>query len=282
MICVKLKGGLGNQMFQYSLGRNLAIKNKTDLLLDISGLRKKEGVTPRKYELNNFRIKAVISADVKLQKNYNNFWDILKPYHYRHIIKERGYNFDNRILELKDNHYLDGYWQSERYFKNISDILQKEFILKKEYDFVNKPEIFNSIRKSNSISVHIRRGDYVLNNRVIDFHGSCSLNYYYKTIDEIANKIKNPHFYFFSDDISWVKNNIKIKYSHNFIEGNKNCVDLFLMSQCKHNIIANSSFSWWGAWLNKNSNKIVFSPRHWFEDQSINTSDLILNSWNTV
>ena len=133
-----------------------------------------------------------------------------------------------------------------------------------------------------SVCIHIRRGDYVEDIITNQFHGVCNLDYYYRSIEYIASKIKNPYFFVFSDDPLWVKQNLILKYPCDYIDqnfGKKDYEDMRVISKCKHNIIANSSFSWWGAWLNINPNKIVIAPKNWFKSKAINTKDLIPESW---
>ncbi|MFH0972649.1 MAG: alpha-1,2-fucosyltransferase, partial [Patescibacteria group bacterium] len=182
------------------------------------------------------------------------------------------------ILKLKDDIFLDGYWQTEKYFKDIEDIIRSEFTLKTEYSNLN-PELIAKISSCNSVSMHIRRGDYITNQNTNEFHGICFLDYYKKAINLIAEKFPNPTIFIFSDDLKWCKENIKIKYPIVFVKGNKNYEDLIMMSKCSHNIIANSSFSWWGAWLNNNPNKIVIAPQKWLNNPNINYSDIIPSTW---
>lgn len=237
MIAIKLKGGLGNQMFQYAYGRNLSIQQKETLVLDKSFLnnlfwQKIIGVTPRKYEMGEFNIKAKLT-------NKNN------------------------------KNCLDGYWQNEIYFKDIRKIILNDFSLKKESS--NFKKLKNIILNTNAISVHIRRGDYAKRRKTKKYHGLLPLKYYQKAVSYIIKKINNPYFYVFSDDIDWVKTNFKTSYPTHFVsQPNKltNAEELILMSCCRHNIIANSSFSWWGAWLNKNPSKIIIAPRKWFRKEA--------------
>ena len=133
--------------------------------------------------------------------------------------------------------------------------------------------------------MHIRRGDYVSNPTTNKLHGTCSLEYYHNAVDIIAAKVSNPHFFIFSDDHEWARNNFKIDYPLTFVAHNnagKNYEDMRLMSLCKHHIIANSSFSWWGAWLGSNPKKIVCAPRGWFKDKSLNTNDIIPSDWSRI
>lgn len=279
MIIIKLIGGLGNQLFQYSLGRHLSIRNNAQLKLDVSGF---ETYKLHKYSLYNFNIVENFSSNEevkklginnKILKNINN----LLPLQYRKYIKESGYLFAPMILDLKDNVYLEGYWQSEKYFKDIEDAIKKEITLKVEVDEL----VQNLIDGTESVSLHIRRADYVTSPKAIKVYSACSLEYYRQAIDIITKKISNPNFFVFSDDIDWAKKNLKINYPLFFVDhgAEKNYEDLILMSKCRHNIIANSSFSWWGAWLNNNSDKIIIAPKKWFNDNSKNTSDLLPNNW---
>jgi Glycosyl transferase family 11 len=175
---------------------------------------------------------------------------------------------------------LDGYWQSEKYFIDCSKLIRKDFTFKNELDSYNL-KLKSKIDKTNSVSIHIRRGDYVNNLNTNATHGLCSIDYYIKAVNYITERIESPYFFVFSDDIEWAKKNIMLNFPCQFIShniGSKSYLDMQLMSLCKHNVIANSSFSWWGAWLNSNDNKIVIAPRKWF---AVNTDicDLIPSNW---
>ena len=138
------------------------------------------------------------------------------------------------------------------------------------------------ISQTNSVSLHIRRGDYVSNQKTNQTHGTCDLDYYQRCITEIEKEVENPYFFVFSDEIEWVKENLKINHPAEYVDqntGDKSYEDMRLMSQCKHNVIANSSFSWWGAWLNSYPDKIVFAPKRWFASDKHNTKDLIPEGW---
>lgn len=294
MIIVRLIGGLGNQMFQYAIGRNLAFKNNAELKFDICDLQKKPLVgTPRKYNLHCFNIAENFATkeEIKEIKNKaNGFFLRLKklflnkPIQYTNssvISEKENFVFDEEILKLGRDAYLNGYWQNEKYFCGIREILLEEFSVKTLPDKKNQ-KILNFINSLNSASIHVRRGDYVKDKRTNKHHGTCSLDYYKKAVKIIGNKVKNPHFFAFSDDPAWVKKNLKIKYPIYYVDNNDDAhsyEDLRLMQNCKHNIIANSSFSWWGAWLNKNPNKIVIAPKKWLSETSINTEDVTPKEW---
>ena len=245
MIIVKLKGGLGNQMFQYAYGRKLTLERQATLVLDktyLTPIRQLiTGTTTRHYELGEFKIKA-------------------------------------KFTKAKGHNYLDGYWQNEKYFKDIRHILLKDFTLKKKTN--NFLKLKKLIAETNSVSIHFRRGDYVKRAVTRKYHGVLNLNYYRRAIALIGEKVEKPNFFVFSDDISWVKKNFKIGKPLTFISGLRkltNSEELILMSLCKHNIIANSSFSWWGAWLNKNPAKIVIAPKRWFRAKT--DSEIVPQSW---
>lgn len=286
MIIIKLLGGLGNQLFQYAVARGLALIHNTDLFLDISGY---SSSILRKYELGVFNINASIASP-----------DILKyvPFsisdacylNIRHVFsgnikiqyfKEKNFAFQKEILSLPDNIYLDGYWQSEKYFSFF------EGILRKELSFASQPSIINQehlerIKRCNSVSVHIRRGDYISNRKTMDIHGFLGTDYYARALNLVKEKITGPTIFVFSDDIDWAIENFKTDLPTHFIDHNRKenaYEDLRLMCTCKHHIIANSSFSWWGAWLCKNPDKVIIAPKRWFNTPKIDTRDLIPDSW---
>jgi hypothetical protein len=299
MIIVKLIGGLGNQLFQYALGRNLAERNSTILKLDLSGF---EEYKLQRYGLHCFEIWEHIASIEEIEtfkrKRITHFSNLISrvirslgfssyptSFFYQHpkYLKEKEGDFDPSILDTTGNIYLDGYWQSEKYFYGIREILLREFVIKYEPDFMNT-KLINVISKHESVSLHIRRADYVLDPLTNQVHGVCSMDYYKKAVNILGQKVQNCHFFIFSDDHKWVRKNFIIDYPFTIINQNdasKNFEDLRLMSLCKHNIIANSTFSWWGAWLNKNPNKIVIAPKKWFADDELNaqTIDLIPLSW---
>lgn len=294
MIITKLTGGIGNQMFQYAIGRNLAHLHNTELKLDLSFYNKKRNGLPRNYSLNNFNIIENIATNDEIKK--------LKKHehkngrrHFLHnlffadksiYLKEKEFNFYKDILKNKKDLYLDGNWASEKYFsaqdesdpngKNIEIKIRNDFTLKNKLE-TNLQDILTKIKDTSSTSLHIRKTDYITTKK--DIYHSCPLSYYYQAIEKIAKNSNNLQIFVFSDDISWCKENLKTDFPTTFVEGNKDYEDLILMSFCKHNIIANSSFSWWGAWLNKNPDKIVIAPKKWFNNPEINTEDLIPKSW---
>lgn len=287
MIIVKLTDGLGNQMFQYAAGRRLAYYHNTDLFLDITDYANDP---LRKFELDNLQIKAAIAPPDLIKQVPFSRTDVLrlgirKLYEMDKefcFMKENDLDFHEEILSLPDNSYLDGYWQNEKYFLDIAEIISSEFSFVKPPSVINQ-KLIRDFQKCNSVSLHIRRGDYVSNQRNRKIHGILPVEYYRKTLNLIEEKVIDPHIFVFSDDLPWARDNIKTNLPLHFISHNKlekNFEDLRLMSNCKHHIIANSSFSWWGAWLSGNKNKLVIAPLKWFSDEKMNNRQTIVpDNW---
>jgi len=294
MIIVKLMGGVGNQMFQYAAGRALACRVDTILKLDVSGYAAPHWRTPRLYLLDQLRITAGIASDSQLYasgalapKRFGISWlgkragSVLgrRPFT---TCKELPNCFDTQFLSLQDNTYLCGYWQSELYFQDISEIVRREFQPAVPWSRRNL-QLAAEISATNSVALHVRRGDYVNDKSVRDAHGICSLEYYRTCMGQIECAIGNPHYYFFSDEPQWVRDNIKTSFPKTIVDhnGSRDAIfDIQLMSLCKHNILANSSFSWWGAWLNTNPDKKVFAPSRWFCRKE--AKDLLPASWIVI
>ena len=283
MIIVKIIGGLGNQMFQYAYAKALEQKGY-NVKIDITAFETYKlhgGYQLDKYNIN---LNQSTHEENNLFHKNNIFSKIFKKIGFSssNIIKEKNLLFNNNLLTLEDDKYIDGYFQCEKYFENIREVILEQFIIKQEKSDYTK-EIENQIITSlNSCSLHIRRGDFI-NSTNINIHGSCDLDYYNNAINFINKKYVNTKYFIFSDDITWAKENLKID-NVIFIDSKENRLpheDIYLMSLCSNNIIANSTFSWWGAWLNLNSSKIVIAPKKWFADEKLNeyTKDIICDSW---
>lgn len=294
MIIVKLMGGLGNQMFQYAAGRRLAHKHNTQLKLDISFLKsKQEGCTHRTYELKRLNISEVIAKPKELVditgKGISLYQNILSRFRQvagivniqPNVYSEQHFHFDPGCLTASDNVYLEGYWQSEKYFKEIEGIIRRDFSVRAPLTGKNL-ELAGLIKSTDSVSVHVRRCDFVAATKLTATHGICGAEYYARCLKKIRSTVKAPHFFVFSDESSWVRENIRFPFPMTVVDHNppdKGYEDMRLMSLCRHNIIANSTFSWWSAWLNNNPEKIVISPIAWFEDKTHNTDDVIPSGW---
>ena len=289
MIIVKLIGGLGNQMFQYATARRLAEKHSTILKLDVTGF---EEYKLHRYSLHCFQTWEYLATqtEIKSIKGNQNLFNRLKrkitskldaKHPKNSWIIEKQFNFDADILETPNNVLLDGYWQTEKYFADITDILRREFVIKYQQD--NQSQKFaDSIQSTEAVSLHVRRTDYVQDALTNKIHGTCDQNYYARSVHYIAERVANPHFFIFSDEPQWARDNLKFDFPTTVVDCNdasRNYEDLRLMSMCKHNIIANSSFSWWGAWLNANLDKIICAPNQWFIDPTRNTKDVIPDTW---
>lgn len=289
MIVTRLIGGLGNQMFQYAVGRAVARRSKALLALDVSGFANYD---LRRYELAEFNIAAHVASEKQLislgvvSKPPTFINRLLKRMGYaapEHVLREASFTYDSRIESASAPVYLDGYWQSEKYFVHIAEELRQEFSLRDAWDEANEA-MAAQIRAAGSgaVSLHIRRGDYVSNAHTAQYHGVCSLDYYRDAVSHIASHIEQPHFFVFSDDHAWVKENLQIDFPMTLVQVNsadRGINDMMLMKSCRHHVIANSSFSWWGAWLNPHADKIVIAPREWFKQSGNDTRDLIPASW---
>ena len=283
MVIVKIIGGLGNQMFQYAYAKALQQKGH-EVKIDISAFEtyKLHGG----YQLNKYNIDLDSSIKDENDKFYKNtfFYKVLRRFgmDLSRRIKEKSLLFDKKLLEIDDNSYLDGYFQCEKYFKDIREIILKQFTINQDISNYTK-EIKNKIQNSqNSCSLHIRRGDFV-NSTNINIHGACDIEYYKKAMKYLEEKVENINYFIFSDDIEWVKENLAIQNAI-YIDSKEKRIpheDIYLMSLCKNNIIANSSFSWWGAWINRNENKIVIAPKRWFADDKLEnqSKDIVCESW---
>lgn len=262
MTTIRLKGGLGNQMFQYAYGRNLEL-SRQKIVFDTSFFEghKAKIDTARNFKLNNFNIETKAEFS-----NKHNQFQIL-------------WNKIQRYLGIETNEFN----QNEKYFKNIETDIHREFTLKKPLGPVSLGWE-NKIKSTPvSVSIHVRRGDYVKNHNMNAYHGICDANYYQKSYAEITKRLETVfEIFVFSDDIEWAEENLKLPSPIHFVS-NPNIPDyeeLILMSRCGHNIIANSSFSWWGAWLNQNPNKIVIAPKQWFANPIANKNQSIVpDSW---
>lgn len=297
MIIVSLFGGLGNQMFQYACGKAVAMKLGVELKLDVSLVvdrTPRENFTYRDYELAVFNIQDEIATAEEVRKFIPNLWNstelMRQLYKVKRIVTKRNlfrekrvFRYNNEIESVTDNSYLYGYFQTEKYFENQREELLRQFSLKNQLDEKNA-SIVKQLRSENSVSIHVRRGDYA--------NSPFSLlnveDYYQKAIEVILANIDAPVFYVFTNDSKWVEENFKVlKINKSIVTlntGNQSFKDMILMSNCKHNICANSSFSWWGAWLNTNQGKIVITPKSWFKSTEYvkSTYDLIPNKWLSI
>ncbi len=295
MIVVQLSGGLANQLFQYAAAKSMALDRNVDLLLDVSLLGRKnftELETPRNFELNNFlgikdRIANEFDLSIfkkSLQKN-KFVYKYLTPIQRKNIYKEKYFHYNKDICNLGKDILLSGNWQSEKYFSRNIPYFKNSLTL--------KPELYKNVlgkayelKNTKSVSVHIRRADYLRLKIILEWHGVLEKTYYQNCFNKMNSIIGSDYeVYYFSDDPNWVIENLLDIKNGEIISNTISKTayeDFYLMSQCRHNIIANSSFSWWAAWLNDNPEKTVIAPKKWFDKGPKDTQDIIPNSWLKV
>jgi len=293
-VLVELSGGFGNQMFQYAAGYALARRLGKQCTVDVGIYSPRN---PVKYQLDRFLGAPEIASafelplrSILMARGVSNKIFGRAPFVSLGLRRIRAFNegsafvFDRRFLDIQGEVYLRGYYQSEKYFDGYADDIRGIF------EFKNAPSPENSkimdlMAKTDSVSVHIRRGDYVSSAHTNQYHGTCPVSYYSDAFKLLGERCEKPFFFVFSDDPAWCKANIHppggtVYIDHN--RGDDSPEDMRLMARCRHHVIANSSFSWWGAWLNPYPEKIVVAPRKWLETKSVQVLDLIPESWVTL
>jgi len=283
MIVVKVIGGLGNQMFQYAYGRALSIAYRTELFLDISIYLNNQ--SNRSFDLDMFDLPDVQIGDSK-DLDLSQWQYVITLNDFDFCYNKNPLSGIKNLRQLFRQHkvivVLEGYWQSERYFKNIKSILQSDF---KMLLTLNEKSnlLYHKIINSQSVMINVRRGDYL---SLLDYHGIVDVNYVDAAISQVLKKAHTPVFYVFSDDIPWCRENLSHIPDVFFVDESYYTPNydqyFFLMQACKYFILANSSFSWWSAWLSNREGKHVIAPKRWFANTGINTIDLIPKSWRKI
>jgi len=289
MIISQIIGGIGNQMFQYAAGRALALEHGQSFLQDVSGFAEYE--LHQGFELQRvFDIPAQIATETQVRDLLG--WQslpfiqriVVRPgmeaFRRRGFVVEPHFHYWPGIKSVPQDCYLRGYWQSERYFSKAAPVIRVDFTFKAALSGQNA-ELAAQIGQVNAVSLHVRRGDYVKNPKTTAMHGLCPLEYYRTAVRYITERVEQPCFFIFSDDIPWVREHLTMNFPCRFVEHNQGAEsynDMHLMSLCRHSIIANSSFSWWGAWLNRHEDKIVMVPQKWFANDN-NVKDLFPLGW---
>lgn len=283
-VVVGLSGGLGNQLFQYAAGRALSLRLGVDLVLDTTWFH---GHPDRTYALEPFSINANIYSGPdflpewlkRVECRLTRRWAgkrLAVP-----IFRELHFHFNEAYSLLKHPVYLEGFWQSERYFIDFKKIITKDLMLKSQVSR-SFNLIADHIQQSDAICIHIRRGDYVTNPIASKTHGLCSLDYIHQGVKMVSKDLIRPYCFIFSDDPGWVRKNLTLDLPLtvvDFAKPHEPHLDLALMMQCKHFVIANSSFSWWGAWLSDNLSKRIVAPKKWFASPEKCVDDLIPETW---
>jgi hypothetical protein len=297
-IVVTLNGGLGNQLFQYAMGRALSLREGVPLVLDLAwfGLVKGQDgavTTIRNYALEPFELEVGTqciglpqpkAAGLMGRVLRRVFRYVPRQHFGRKVYFERGFAFEPTAFSLQGPVWLEGYWQSHRYFNDYAEVLRSELGRPRKVGAATL-EMLGKIGDCDAICLHIRRGDYVTNKYAAATHGLCSLDYYAKGLDVVLPGLPYPRCFVFSDDPEWAKDNLRLPVPMTIVDINGPASaheDLWLMSACNRFIIANSSLSWWGAWLSESAGKMVVAPRQWFVDSSKDTSDLIPAEWVRV
>jgi len=289
MIIVRLLGGLGNQMFQYAAGRALAARHGTALKLDLSAFR---AYPLRSFRLQHFRIEATLAeaADVEavkgtdrgpLRRRLQLAVERRRPHFRRRVVHEPHFHFDPNMERVGRHAYLVGFWQSEAYFSQIRDAVRRELTVSEPPDEANRRTL-ERIASTDSISLHVRRGDYVTDPRNQQFYAACPPRYYRDALDAVLPGLDDPRVFVFSDDIAWASAHLRFPCPVTFVAHNgeqRDFEDMRLMSRCRHHVIANSTFSWWGAWLASHPDQQVVAPRQWFLDPDVDIRDLVPSSW---
>lgn len=290
MKVVKLKGGLGNQMFQYAFAKYLEIENDEKVFLDFSTYKFRND-SVRKPRITEFNI-SLEAADENVIKSvcfFKHKGDMLKS-SYKVLIGletifNKKYLFQRGIKpidlkSLKKYNYYDGYWQSWKIVEFVKDVLKEDFNAKRHISDIAEKKILE-VNRENSVFVGIRRGDYIDNKRNLKIYGTFDEVYYMEAMKIISQKVPNARFYIFSNDMEWVKKNMEFKHfnvTYNNVSGSvSDFEELLIMSKCKHAIICNSTYYWWGAWLIENPNKVIVAPKNWFANGK--NIDIIPDEW---
>ena len=282
-VIIGVMGGLGNQLFQYAAARALSLKLNSHLVFDLSWFLGDYG---RRYCLDRFNLPVIYSNYYKVpsfgfgRAARHLLKEFLRKRSGALTYKEPHFHYDENFNNIEGTVYLDGYFQSPKYFSGIDDQLREDLKFPSDYPEKLKP-ILQRIIECDAIAIHVRRGDYLADKKNIEVYHSQSNQYYCEAVSLLAKGLKNPYCFIFSDDHFWVKTQLSINIPHEIVDVNsldEPFWDLMLMSRCKHFAIANSSFSWWAAWLCDNSGKMVIAPKKWFKsDKSI--CDLLPTEW---
>lgn len=284
MIIIRIHGGFGNQLFQYAAAKALAEQHGTELKLHLTSFA---GDTLRNFDLAKLNVPLVYASEAEIArlKAPNTFQRVkqrLLPTSRKTFYKEPFFHFDPSFFRLGKAVYLQGYFQSEKYFTSIQSTIRSSFDTTHLVDS-SILSMAEELKQENSVSIHIRRGDYQ-NTELLKFHGVLPASYYQAAIGRIKEKLPSARFYVFSDKPAAAKE-VLGSLDATIVSGSvtkNHFEDLYLMQQCRHNLLANSSFSWWAAWLNTNPEKIVIAPKKWFNNGPKDTQDLFPQTWQTI
>lgn len=279
-------GGLGNQLFQFAAGRRLATRHETRLAFDLGWFRHEGRAfeTPRSYELGGFELNALVTkfhprALEAFEAGRRARFSRLKL----EVIRQRegDHAVDERVLNAPDDVLLVGYWQSETYFGDVAEEIRHE--LRTRADDSGRYAAFEQlVEKPSAVAVHVRRGDYVSNRATRAFHGTLDRDYYRRALARVREQVDDPVFVAFSDEPDWVERELASDLELSVVTGGDALQEVRLMSRCAHHVIANSSFSWWGAWLGEREGSVVVAPQRWFADPRVDTRSIVPERWQRL
>jgi len=290
-VVVRIEGGLGNQLFQYAASRSLADRLQCDLLIDVRGIAENGN---RPYQLNLYHVRAELADAQTLAalpawrssragRMRQSLSFAMRGLVHSPVFWPRTFAYDSRIEQLRHPVYMVGYWQTERYCAwNRARLLQDLTLLPgttADADWLQK------IRSRNSVSLHVRRGDYVRSPAAAQHHGTCDMEYYHHAIALLLKQLPEIEVFVFSDEPQWAADHLRLPVPIHIVDANppdRGYLDLELMRACRHHVLANSSFSWWAAWLCVNPAQTVYAPRRWFANPGIEARDIIPPHWHRV
>jgi len=294
MIVIKLFGGLGNQMFCYAAGRALAARHDVPLKLDLTHYREQDY---RKFELGAWNICAEAATEEELRAFQGKDFRLLKnriinkmafwrSYGERPWYCQRGFGYDAEFRKIGPEAYVEGHFQSEKYFEEAGDILRREFTLRAPLDGANAAMEREILAREGAVAIHVRRTDYVTDEDFRKTAQACPPGYYEAAMARAASQVRGAHFFVFSDEPEWCKANLRPPAGCTYVDINpcsQPALDIHLMRQCRHHIISNSSFSWWGAWLaDTRPGHVVIAPEKWFVAKGMDDKDLVPERWTKI
>jgi hypothetical protein len=293
-VIVQILGGLGNQMFQYALGRAISWRTGAPLLLDTNVIKYAPQGTQRSYGLDIFKLQAALASRADISRYHSHGAGLAGKIAHRllgasgasEILHQYKFEYQPRVLELKPPIYITGYWQSHRYFAGVEDTLRSDFEFRDQLP-PTAAEHAQAIAQPGAVCLHVRRGDY--SRPEYSFMGLCSIDYYRRAIARVREVVEQPVFFIFSDDLDWCRANFdwlgaEARFmAYEVPRGFRpEALDLQLMTRAEYFVTANSTFSWWAAWLAGERAKLVISPRQWFKHPQLSADDLVPKHWERL
>ncbi len=294
-VIVQILGGLGNQMFLYALGRSIARRTGAPLLLDTSVMTYAPQETRRSYDLDIFKLRPTFATRADVARYHSHGAGLAGKIAHRlrgatgarDILRQYKFEYQPEILRVAPPVYITGYWQSYRYFADIEDLLRADFAFRDPLPPATAVYA-DAIAQPGAVCVHVRRGDY-LDPKYSHFIGPCGIDYYRRAVERLREVVEEPTFFVFSDDIAWCRANFGwLGRAVQFVEyavppgARPQASDLQLMTRASHFIVANSTFSWWAAWLAGDRAKLVIAPKEWFKRAELITDDLVPGNWERL